>query len=93
MLFGSPLPGLYLTTGNRTGVRYFCPALTWPFFLQQLYFLAEAELREPTPLFSVPCGSGASAILGLGNICLYISSLEYSLGGHGQGLSAVLALY
>lgn len=75
-----------------------CPALTWSFFLQ-LYFLAEAELREPTPLLPVPYGSGASAILGLGNICLYISSSEeylfhhHSLGGHSQGLSAVMALY
>lgn len=73
LLFGSPQLELFLRLGNNWGQVFLspsCPALTSYVFphsesFPRLSFLAEAELREPTPLPSVPYWSGPSLILGL----------------------------
>lgn len=76
LLFGSPQLELFLRLRNNWGQVFLslsCPALTSHVFLHsesfpRLCFLAEAELREPTPLLSFPYWSGPLLILGLGHV-------------------------
>lgn len=65
--------GLYLKTGNRTGVMCSCLLPVGPYHgtcffnsesFPQLCISTEAELREPIPLSSAPYGAGASLTLG-----------------------------